>query len=315
MSLPTGIPFLRPPGKPIRFGTGWRADPEAVRKSSMKVSSGDVQDILRKFGTYASLPPALGANKKTHAGGAGPPADLEPQCTPVENQGVTNACSAAATVGLFEYFLRKYFLKDYTDLSIRFLYKVAREEEGVVGDEGVFLSTAMRCVRTTGVAPDKVWSFDPLKLDEVPPPKVRSLAKAYSSHLQYIIDEDGADPALILAEIQRHLRCGWPCTIGFPLYNSVKDEVLAGEGPGGARGHVRLPVQGDAADEGHSVLIVGYDDTKDVGGAIGAFKFRNSWGDGWGERGYGWLPYQYLLDGVAKDVWSITDRGFLQSAM
>jgi len=30
---------------------------------------------------------------------------------------------------------------------------------------------------------------------------------------------------------------------------------------------------------------------------------RNSWGSGWGELGYGWLPYSYLLSGLAEDWW------------
>jgi C1A family cysteine protease len=28
-------------------------------------------------------------------------------------------------------------------------------------------------------------------------------------------------------------------------------------------------------------------------------------GTGWGENGYGWLPYEYVLKGLADDWWSL----------
>ncbi len=53
--------------------------------------------------------------------------------------------------------------------------------------------------------------------------------------------------------------------------------------------------------EGHGMLIVGYDDAGygKYGGA-GAFKVRNSWGPGWGDKGYWYLPYSVIDDVAGK---------------
>jgi C1A family cysteine protease len=45
------------------------------------------------------------------------------------------------------------------------------------------------------------------------------------------------------------------------------------------------PDNGTKGSDGHCVMIVGYDDKK------GAWLIRNSWGEGWGTKGYGWFAY------------------------
>ena len=51
---------------------------------------------------------------------------------------------------------------------------------------------------------------------------------------------------------------------------------------------------------GHAVVAVGYDDSDRV------FICRNSWGEGWGDAGYFYMPYAYLLDNnLSDDFWTV----------
>jgi C1A family cysteine protease len=46
-----------------------------------------------------------------------------------------------------------------------------------------------------------------------------------------------------------------------------------------------------------SVVACGYDDSKKC------LLVRNSWGTNWGKKGYGWLPYEYVIRNHAADFW------------
>ena len=46
----------------------------------------------------------------------------------------------------------------------------------------------------------------------------------------------------------------------------------------------------------HAVTIVGYNDTMTTSDGPGAFKLVNSWGEGWGLGGYGWMSYVAVMD-------------------
>jgi C1A family cysteine protease len=38
---------------------------------------------------------------------------------------------------------------------------------------------------------------------------------------------------------------------------------------------------------------------------------RNSWGPDWGEGGYGWLPYEYVLSGITSDWWILLKNDWI----
>ena len=91
---------------------------------------------------------------------------------------------------------------------------------------------------------------------------------------------------------------------GFTVYNSYTQAATTGKIP--------FPTSGESIAGGHAVVAVGYDDGVKIKNAnpgatesTGALLIRNSWGTGWGMSGYGWLPYEYVLKGVAEDWWSL----------
>jgi C1A family cysteine protease len=85
------------------------------------------------------------------------------------------------------------------------------------------------------------------------------------------------------------------------------------------KGGVPFPCLDENAQWGHAVTAVGYDDrlkiknTKCNKTTVGALLFRNSWGISWGEGGYGWLPYEYILKGLALDFWSLLSMEWIET--
>jgi C1A family cysteine protease len=51
---------------------------------------------------------------------------------------------------------------------------------------------------------------------------------------------------------------------------------------------------------GHAVMAIGYNEAKE------RFIIRNSWGSGWGLKGYFTMPYKYLDNrNLSDDFWTI----------
>lgn len=51
---------------------------------------------------------------------------------------------------------------------------------------------------------------------------------------------------------------------------------------------------------GHAVVVIGYDDRR------GAYKILNSWGNDWGDNGYGWIEYD-LFSRIVHEAYVLED--------
>ena len=90
------------------------------------------------------------------------------------------------------------------------------------------------------------------------------------------------------------LEQGYPFIFGFAVYDSFESTKMSNTGM------MEMPKQEDKSLGGHAVLAVGYNDEKEY------FIIRNSWGSNWGDNGYFYMPYKYILNKkLASDFWTI----------
>jgi C1A family cysteine protease len=228
--------------------------------------------------------------------------DLSLWCSEIEDQGSLNSCTASAAIALMEYFQKKSFGK-YIDGSRLFLYKATRNLMQIEGNVGTSIRNTMKAMALFGVPPEEYWPYDEAKVNVEPAPFCYAFAQSYQALKYFRLDPAGITNEVLLAQIKAILVSGFPCVFGFTLYSSIYDDS-------NPKGHIPYPHQRDKAEGGHSVVAVGYDDYKVIKNAddeetIGALLIRNSWGSRWGEGGYGWLPYDYVLKGLTADWWSL----------
>lgn len=238
--------------------------------------------------------------------------DLRAWCSPIENQGSLGSCTAHAAVGVVEYFEKRAFGK-HIDGSRLFVYKATRNLMGVTGDTGAWLRNTMGALALTGVAPEKYWPYDESKFDNDPSSFVYAVADNYEALQYFCHDPLGQNIArsTVLSRVKTYLAAGVPSMFGFYGFDSFNNSDV--------KGGIPIPCPGENAKWGHAIVAVGYDDNKKIKNTLcntqtkGALLIRNSWGTGWGDHGYGWLPYEYVLKGFALDFWSLLNMEWIDT--
>lgn len=212
--------------------------------------------------------------------------DLRANCTPIEDQGMLGSCTANALVGDLE-FIEKQQRHDTVDFSRLFLYyneRVIRHSENM--DSGSSIRDGIKTLHKAGVCHESLWPYIIAKFAVKPPEKCYKEAKHYEILNYFRI---GA-----IQQMKSTLVSGYPFVFGFAVYESFESPIVA------KTGVVPMPKLLERVVGGHAVMAVGYDDTQKM------FIIRNSWGAGWGQKGYCLMPYDYLTNPkLASDFWTI----------
>lgn len=259
---------------------GWNPDLPDFRDYTLDTKG--IGDELEKRGSIL----ARGARLQSKV-------DLRNQCSPIEDQGALGSCTAQAVTGMMEYMMRRGNQR-HMEGSRLFLYKVTRKLLNWTGDTGAFLRTTMQAVACFGIPPEKFCPYDITRFEEEPAPFLYSFAGNFKALKYARLDPKNIGPDKILDNVKHALQAGYPVVFGFTVYSSIS-----------ANADIPFPTTADSVDGGHAVMAVGYDDNHMAGGKkVPSLIIRNSWGTGWGDRGYGYLPYAYVEEGLTRDFWA-----------
>ena len=201
----------------------------------------------------------------------------------------------------------------WLDASRLFLYKATRNLLGWTGDTGAYLRTTMGAMALFGVPPEKYWPYKIASFDAEPTAFLYAFAQSFQALNYYRLDPVGTTPTNLLSQIKTNLAGNLPSMFGFTVYDSISQA----NGPG--KGKIPFPCPTDKVAGGHAIMAIGYDDTlaiKNTNGGkttTGALLIRNSWGTSWGDMGYGWLPYEYVLKGLAVDWWALISEKYVET--
>lgn len=211
--------------------------------------------------------------------------DLRPGMPPVYDQGYLGSCTANALAAAFEYDQRKQKVPEWTPSRLFIYYMERFIEHTIKEDAGAQIRDGAKVLAKYGVCAETHWPYDVNKFAVKPDVEDYKLA-SQSQVLRYARVAQEEDAVLqVLAQ-------GYPVTFGFTCYSNIDNPEVA------RTGILGMPGKKDKMEGGHAVLLVGYDRDKRT------FLVRNSWGTGWGEGGYFWMPFEYVLSPkFSSDFW------------
>lgn len=221
--------------------------------------------------------------------------DLRPYMTEVEDQGQVGSCTANAVAGAYEYLVKKNQQLEYDyDVSRLFIYYGARAKQGnEKRDSGSAICDAIDLLEDTGACSENTWPYSENMSIVFKKPS----SEAFEEASEHKITEAEQVPTTLQAW-KHALAEGFPIIFGISLFKSFDQQRKRGYVPDPSRSEASRGSHGS-----HAMLCVGYSDVDQV------FIVRNSWGSRWGDKGYCYMSYSYVMDEDYNggDSWIIRD--------
>jgi len=264
--------------------------------------------------------------------------DLRSQDGPIFDQGQLGSCTANGWLGLFMFVAIKLFKNTFLGSRLQLYYDERVLNGTPTEDSGAYVRDGAKCLADTGVCSEQTCPYDISNFADKPSDAAYAEA-ANNKIVEYMrIQQD-------ITHLKACLTEGFPFVFGFDVYESFESATVA------RTGIMPMPKSGEKVLGGHCVEGIGYIDAQGethffrtidrIKYAIGqclskichgvriasgirvlpvtpptnVIICRNSWGTGWGDSGYFYMPYAYISDSkYCDDFWTIRQLTLKQAA-
>lgn len=214
--------------------------------------------------------------------------DLRNKCPAVYDQGKLGSCTANGIGGAYHFDeLRQNVDSPFTPSRL-FIYYNERAMEGTIdSDSGASVRDGVKSISTVGVCDEVDWTYDIRRFTQQPSALCYDRAKDNTAVEYKRVTQTES-------QLKQCINMGLPVVFGFSVYESFESPEVA------ATGNMPMPCKDEELLGGHCVMLVGYDNTRRV------WIVRNSWGETWGDAGYFYMPYEFLVSpDLASDFWTV----------
>ena len=208
--------------------------------------------------------------------------DLRSKQQPIRDQGQLGSCTAFASCGQYGY-----KVPSVIGSPLFQYYNERKQDKTIPYDAGSSVTQAINVLKSYGICTEATWPYNISLFTQAPPTGAYTQASSHKVSSATRLNSS-------LATLKTTLSNGGCFSFGFLVYSSFESSYTS------RTGIVTLPKRGEQLLGGHAVTCVGYDD------ANSWFIVRNSWGTGWGDQGYFYMPYTYMTNtSLCWDFWTI----------
>jgi C1A family cysteine protease len=249
----------------------------------------NMKEIKRRFGWIPQHPDIRDRKLPLMVRKLPESVDLRSQCPSVVDQGNLGSCTANAIASAYEFEHLKQNLGDFVPSRLFIYYNERVIEHTVKSDSGAMLRDGIKSIgkgdKGKGVCSESLWPYNINRFASKPCNKCFTEALKDQA-IEYMAVQQTP------AQLKGCLADGYPIVFGFTVYSSFMNI--------GYDGIMPMPKPDESIEGGHAVMCVGYDDSKQV------YIIRNSWGTGFGDKGYFYMPENYMHDpDLCDDFWVI----------
>lgn len=244
------------------------------RKYGWRRDLPDVRDYKYKIVKEISLPTEV---------------DLRKPIYPIIDQGDIGSCVGCGVANI-DYAVQHIQKKENPFYPSRlFIYYNARSLIGTTWyDSGATIRDGIKSIVRWGACDEGLWSYNTWKYRLKPSGSCYTKAEQNQAIKYESVSQD-------LYSIKHVLASGYPIVGGIVLYDSFQSKRVEETGIVGMPNPLKERQLG-----GHCISIYGYSDKNQW------FICMNSWGSFWGDKGWFYLPYDYVLNkGLAADFWVV----------